>query len=440
VFSLAYDPNDTCGNQRRRVSKHRRPSNLQLVLRDVLRYRGNRRGQHRQPLDLLPGVREQHYRRRHDDFSSFLRFFEPSQNFFSLAIDPSTSPPTAYAASDGGDIYVSTNRGVSFAATNLFNQPARMTLVSVTPSGDFAANFLENDATLTSINPAGTAFTFSTDLQGASQDAGLGVRVEPNGATIHVVGETASSDFPVAPSPGAVQTALAGLTDAFLTVFGPPMSQGGMVPTPPPPTNVPNGKPGGTVGAGSLTVNNTSGAPLITPSVTIGFDNADLFTSATLTATVGHTASTSTVVPATGTTFTFNPPVTIPFGRSVTYSLSATITTRPNITRRELPIAYASIFPFGQSREANIFASLIGLSCALALLTAGSSKRRLMFAAALVLLLVSVETGSDNGSIGGPSGAQFSTQTARDVAAENQTGGPVTIGGLPVVMSTITVP
>jgi hypothetical protein len=117
-----------------------------------------------------------------------------------------------------------------------------MTLVLVTPSGELATNFLENDATLTEINPAGTAFTFSTYLQGASQVAGLGVAVEPNGTTIHVVGQTATSNFPVAPSPGAVQTAVARLTDAFLAVFGPPMSEGGMVPPPPPPTVVSNGK------------------------------------------------------------------------------------------------------------------------------------------------------------------------------------------------------
>jgi hypothetical protein len=374
------------------------------------------------------------------NFSNSLRFFEPSQDFYSLAIDSTTSPPTVYAAASGGDIFVSTNRGASFVATNLINQPAPMTMVSVTPSGEFAAEFLENDATLTAINPAGTAFTFSTYLQGASQDAGLGVAVEPNGTTIHVVGETASTDFPVAPVPGAVQTAVAGLTDAFLSVFGPPMQQGGMVPTPPPPTNVSNGKPGGTVGAGSLQVNNTSGAPLITPSVTIGFDNADLFTSATLTATVGNTTSTSTVVPATSTTFAFNPPVTIPLGQSVTYSLAATITTTPNITRRELPVAYASIFPFGRSRGSNVFAGALALLCAFAMLTAGSRRRRLIFAAALVLLLAGAETGCDNGSIGGPSGPQFSTQTARDVAAKDQGGGPVTIGGLPVVMSNITVP
>jgi hypothetical protein len=76
------------------------------------------------------------------NFSDVLRFFEPSQNFFSLAIDSSTSPPTAYVASDAGDIYVSTNRGASFTATSLFNQPAPMTLVLVTPSGELATNFL----------------------------------------------------------------------------------------------------------------------------------------------------------------------------------------------------------------------------------------------------------------------------------------------------------
>jgi hypothetical protein len=111
-----------------------------------------------------------------------------------------------------------------------------------------------------------------------------------------------------------------------------------------------------------------------------------------------------------------------------------------NITRRELPVAYASMLPCGGSRRSNALASVMGAICALALLTAGSTRRRVIFTTALLLLLASVETGCDNGAIGAPNGPQFSTQTARDVAAKDQTGGPVTIGGLPVVMSHITVP
>jgi hypothetical protein len=374
------------------------------------------------------------------DFVSYFKFFHNDQNFSSLAVDTSTSPPTVYTAADNGTVYKSTDRGNTFAQTNLADQPAAMTLVAIAPPTFFAGEYLEDDAIVAELNPTGTALTFSTYLQGASQDVGSGIAVDPAGTTIHAVGETASTNFPVAPNPGAVQLTLAGNDDAFLSVLGPPMQQGGSVPPPPPPINTPSAKAGSTVPAGSLLVNNTSGAPLLTPSVTIAFDNADLFTSATLTATVGTAVTTSTVVPSDSTTFIFNPPVMIPLGGSVTYSLQTTITTTPNITRLERPIAYASIIPGGGSRVASTLVAAMAFLSIFTALTGVSRPRRLMFALVLLLLAVTTEVGCDNGSIGSPTGPQFSTQTANDVAAKNQTGGPVLIGGLPVVMSTITVP
>ena len=372
------------------------------------------------------------------NFVNFFNIFENDENFYSLALDTTTEVPTAYTASANGDIYTSTNRGVSFAPTSLANQAGPMTMVAATPSGLFAGEFLEADAFLTTANPAGTTFTFSTFLQGSSSDFAYGVGVDPPGTTIHIAGKTASGDFPVSPSPGAAQTALAGNTDAFLSVYGPTMSQGGQVPTPPPPPQV-QGKAGGTVGAGALTVNNTSGAPMLTPSVTIAFNNADLFTSATLTATVGTSNQTSTLVPNNSSTFIFNPPITIPLGQNVTYSLSVTITPNPQITRRQTPIAYASILPVNGSRDmAEAAAALIFLGMC-AYLLGISRANRMMLVLAILLLAMTAELGCDTGSIGSPSGAQFSTQTAMDVAAHNQTGGPLTVGGLPVVLSNITV-
>ena len=372
------------------------------------------------------------------DFENFFHIFENNENFYSLAIDTTTEIPTAYTASGIGDVYVSTNRGTSFAATNLANQAGAMTMVAATPSGLFAGEFLDDDAFLTIANSAGTAFTFSTFLQGASDDLAYGVAVDPPGTTTHLVGKTASTDFPVAPNPGAVQTALAGNSDAFLSVYGPAMSQGGQVPPPPPPPQV-QGKAGGTVGAGSLTVNNTSGAPMLTPSVTIAFNNADLFTSATLTATVGTSNQTATVVPNNSSTFTFNPPVNVPLGQSVSYSLEVTITPTPQITRRERPIAYASILPLGSSRGFAVAAAVVTLLGVCAYLLGITRANRMMLMLALLLLAMTAEVGCDTGSIGSPSGPQFSTQTATDVAAHNQAGGPLTVGGLPVVLSNITV-
>ncbi|MGA7620068.1 SBBP repeat-containing protein, partial [Candidatus Binatus sp.] len=156
------------------------------------------------------------------DFSTFFRPFQPDQDFFSLAIDTSTTIPTAYAASTSGYIYTSTDRGITWVSTNLAGQPAALTLVSVLPPDYFASEFLEDHATVTELNPTGTALDFSTYLQGASQDVAYGIAVDPAGTRIHVAGITASANFPIAPNPGAYQPNLAGDDDAFLSVFGPP--------------------------------------------------------------------------------------------------------------------------------------------------------------------------------------------------------------------------
>ena len=67
--------------------------------------------------------------------------------------------------------------------------------------------------------------------------------------------------------------------------------------------------------------------------VRIFFDNADLFTTTVLTASVGGVTETSSFNPTDSTTnidYTFSPPLNVPKGQSATFSLSLTITKTPN--------------------------------------------------------------------------------------------------------------
>jgi Fibronectin type III domain/Beta-propeller repeat len=81
------------------------------------------------------------------------------------------------------------------------------------------------DAFVTEVNPSGSKLLFSTYL-GGSQDEDDGgnygaIAVDTNGGNIYVAGNTASStDFPVSPNPGALQTAYGGgSSDAFVAKY-----------------------------------------------------------------------------------------------------------------------------------------------------------------------------------------------------------------------------
>lgn len=92
-------------------------------------------------------------------------------------------------------------------------------VVGSTISFDFpTANALQavsagaSDAFVAKLNPAGTAFVYSTYLGGTGQDTGQGVAVDASG-NVYVTGDTTSLNFPTV---NPIQAALAGQTDAFL--------------------------------------------------------------------------------------------------------------------------------------------------------------------------------------------------------------------------------
>jgi hypothetical protein len=72
------------------------------------------------------------------------------------------------------------------------------------------------DAFLAKLDPSG-AIVYSTYLGGSGSEAGRALALRPDGS-IYVAGATRSTDFPTR---GAVQTALRGPQDLFLTLFSP---------------------------------------------------------------------------------------------------------------------------------------------------------------------------------------------------------------------------
>lgn len=92
--------------------------------------------------------------------------------------------------------------------------------------GAFQSTFMSgtngHDAFITKVNAAGNGLIFSTFLGGTGDDGATAIAVDASGNT-WVRGNTKSTNFPI--SPGAYQTALAGLYDAFLSEVNPNGSQ-----------------------------------------------------------------------------------------------------------------------------------------------------------------------------------------------------------------------
>ena len=75
-----------------------------------------------------------------------------------------------------------------------------------------------DDAFVAKLSPDGTQLIFATYLGGTGGDMGGGIAVDPEG-NIYVSGATTSADFPT--TPGSLQPALAGNTDAFVVKLNP---------------------------------------------------------------------------------------------------------------------------------------------------------------------------------------------------------------------------
>ncbi len=210
--------------------------------------------------------------------------------------------------------------------------------------------------------------------------------------------------------------------------------------------------PGSTVDGGTFQVCDISGGQMTTSSVTISFDNADLFTSATLTGTEGANTVTATLNPVTGgnspeqpnnTIFNFSPLI-IPPGACASFNLSVTITSTPDISMRRAPMVYASLFGAVSEPGSNSLGVLLGAMALLSLCAAavgGARRRRTTIAVILFLASLATQIGCDTGglpaSLSSSAEKPQSTQTVVKVAVATQNGAPVPVSGLPVKISTV---
>lgn len=116
-----------------------------------------------------------------------------------VVVAPS-APNTIYALKQGGRLYQSTNGGDSFSEITPAGLPTVTGVVAhpIDASAHFGIRSPIGDMFITRVNPAGTAFEFSTFLGGTHGESPYGIGLDTSGA-IFVSGETRSTDFPQTP-------------------------------------------------------------------------------------------------------------------------------------------------------------------------------------------------------------------------------------------------
>lgn len=102
---------------------------------------------------------------------------------------------------------------------NLFATGTATTLeFPTTPSALDTTLGGNSDAFVAKLNAGATALEFSTLLGGSGRDAAGGIALDRSGS-IHIMGDTASTDFPT--TPGAQQSTYRGHQDAFIATLSP---------------------------------------------------------------------------------------------------------------------------------------------------------------------------------------------------------------------------
>ena len=124
--------------------------------------------------------------------------------------------------------------------------------------GTYAGN---QDAFVTKVSGAGNSLSYSSYLGGSSNDGGFGIAVDASGSA-YVAGNTGSADFPTV---NPVQSANAGVTDAFVAKIATGPGAPALVTLYPPDAI----NPVGTQHTVTATVNNLFGNPV--PGITVRF-------------------------------------------------------------------------------------------------------------------------------------------------------------------------
>jgi hypothetical protein len=127
---------------------------------------------------------------------------------YSTCLSSSQSSGSAIAVDNAGDAYVTGGTYAGFPTT----PGAFQTTCNDLSVPECSAAFV------TEINPAGSALVYSTLLGGSATDRGSSIAVDSSGNAF-VTGQASSTTFPT--TPGAFQTTLKGVSDAFVTEVNP---------------------------------------------------------------------------------------------------------------------------------------------------------------------------------------------------------------------------
>jgi len=191
--------------------------------------------------------------------------------------------------------------------------------------------------------------------------------------------------------------------------------------------------PGATgVNGGTIQLTNTTVSAENVSGLTITASRSSLFASMTL---GGGGQSTTINAPGTTAAFTFKSPVNLPAGGSVSFSLTVSVSAFAAADRR---IRLAGIMTIGQDgRVGGDGLSLLGALMMLGLMLSPLPARRrsqLAMAVALGLILAATAVGC-GGSSNSPTITSAQSATAASVT---NSGGAVTVNGLPASLGTIT--
>ena len=199
---------------------------------------------------------------------------------------------------------------------------------------------------------------------------------------------------------------------------------------------------GATASAGNFTITNTTSGTLGLQSVTINLSSPAIFSSLTLTATVGtNTPQVAAAVPSASSVFTFSPLVSIPSGGSATLALQGlTVTKAP--AGAGVTIATGAGSSPRSGRGSSLWFSLaLFLACAFLV----KSRWRMPYAFAGLLLLggLAILSSSCGSSSSGssPMPTQSSNQSIpkAGINVGDGQGGIIQVSGLPAALGSVTV-
>ena len=210
------------------------------------------------------------------------------------------------------------------------------------------------------------------------------------------------------------------------------------------------GKPGTTDDLGDFSYAPSDTAEQIVSSATVSVSKPELFSSLTLTASLGGEQIGSSTIDApeitANTVFTFAPPLTIPAGggESLTFALTGVIAGKQAVGL-SLPdqVKLAGIVGTGNGNAGlgatgNLMLGLSLLGFAMFPLSIRTRRRTSILAAAMLMLAVGL-VGCSGGSSGGNAPPPSQSSTQKLIALEvTENGVPVPVSGLPINLGKIT--